>query len=196
MLTQLLTVKDRLKITDVIDDDYLTGLINAASDLFDRHCNRKFARGEALYQEFRGDELEVALERYPIEAIVGFELKRTEDDDWQDCNDPAYVVRFDCIVSLQTALGTSFDQARVTYVGGYVLPGTTPEEWQTALPADVEQACIEQVAFWYRNKDLTGLSSASGQAGSISFDAKSVVAPLHLLPVVQATLEKYRRIQL
>lgn len=196
MITQLLTVKDRLKITDVIDDDYLTGLINAASDLFDRHCNRKFARGEALTQEFRGDEVEVSLERYPIEVVIGFELKSTEDADWQDCTDPAYVIRFDCIVSLETALGRSFDQARVSYTGGYVLPGTTPESWQTALPADVEQAALEQISFWYRNRNMTGLSSASGSSGSVGFDAKSVVAPLHLLPVVQATLEKYRRIQL
>jgi len=41
--------------------------------------------------------------------------------------------------------------------GGYVLPGTTPSAGQTALPDDLEQAAVEQVAYWFRNRDNTGL---------------------------------------
>lgn len=195
MLTQLQTLKDRLKITDVIDDDYLNRLISQCSDAFERYCNRKFARVEADTQEFRGNELECIVARYPVELVIGFELKSDEDTGWEDVADPSYVVRFDCIVSLADALGSDQDQARVIFTGGYVLPGTTPGDGQTALPADLEAACVEQCSFWYRNKALVGVSSASGGGSSVSFDPKSVVTPLALLPVAIATLEKYRRIQ-
>ena len=52
---------------------------------------------------------------------------------------------------------TSPALARVTYTGGYVLPGDTPDAGQTALPDDLEQAAVEQVAYWFRNRDSTGL---------------------------------------
>jgi hypothetical protein len=46
----------------------------------------------------------------------------------------------------------SLISARVTYTGGFVLPGDTPAPGQTPLPPDLEQAAIEQVAYWFRNR--------------------------------------------
>ena len=40
----------------------------------------------------------------------------------------------------------------LTYAAGYVLPGTDPSAGQTPLPSDLEQAGIEQVAFWFQNR--------------------------------------------
>ena len=88
-------------------------------------------------------------------------------------------------------LGTSWEQGRVTYTGGYVLPGTSPGAGQTALPKDIENACVEQVCFWYRARNRGGISSASGGGSSISQDAG-----LELLPIVANTLQPYRRLQL
>jgi hypothetical protein len=61
-------------------------------------------------------------------------------------------VRRACVISLLTPLGIASQQARVTYTGGYVLPGATPGAGQTALPAELEQACVEQAAYWYQNR--------------------------------------------
>ena len=47
-------------------------------------------------------------------------------------------------LALWPALGVQV--ARVTYTGGYVLPGATPGAGQAALPADLEWAAVEQVA--------------------------------------------------
>ena len=35
--------------------------------------------------------------------------------------------------------------------------GTTPSARQAGLPADLETAAIEQVAFWFRQRDKLGL---------------------------------------
>jgi hypothetical protein len=39
---------------------------------------------------------------------------------------------------------------------GYVMPGTSPGAGQTALPSDLEQAAVEQVAYWFQNRDKLG----------------------------------------
>ena len=73
--------------------------------------------------------------------------------------------------------------ARLTYTGGYVLPGTTPQSGQIALPDDLEQAAVEQVAFWFQNRDRLGLKThwPSG-------DAYRQFATQDLLDSVQAVL--------
>jgi len=77
----------------------------------------------------------------------------------------------------------------VTYTGGYVLPGDTASAGQTPLPDDLEQAAVEQVSYWFRNKDKTGLIRSWPHDGT--FEA---FAQLDLLLEVRATLSKYRRL--
>ena len=37
---------------------------------------------------------------------------------------------------------------------------------QTALPGDLEQAAVEQVAYWFRNRDTTGLIRSWPHSGT------------------------------
>jgi hypothetical protein len=193
---QLSRLKARLGITDLTDDALLTDLIVACSATFDRYCNRMFERLEGATEEFRGDETEIAVARYPIEMVVGFDLKSDETRSWKPQSGYDFVIRNNCVISLAAALGCSHDQARVIYSGGYVLPGTTPEDYQFAMPSDLEEACLIQSQFGYENRHRGGLSSVSGDGGSIGFEGKSVVTPLSLLLQVQNTLEQYRRLKL
>lgn len=196
MLAQLTTVKARLGIADSTDDTFLTGLIQQADVIFDQYCNRTFARAAGLTQHFRGDEMEIAVKSYPVETVTSFHLKTREADGWVLQSDVDYVIRNDCIISLEVPLGSSRDQAEVTYTGGFVLPGTSPGAGQTALPKDIENACVEQVCYWYRTRNTQGVASMSGGGTSVAFDPKSVVTPLSLLPLVANTLQPYRRLQL
>jgi hypothetical protein len=191
MLTELATVKARLGIADATDDALLTGYIQQASAMFERHCNRVFARTVAATQEFPANELEIALRYYPIEVISAIHLKTSEDGGWELQSDVAYLLRGACILSFSSPLGSSRVQARVTYTGGYVLPGTAPGAGQIALPKDVENACVEQVCYWYRARHRGGINSASGGQASIGLESG-----LGLLRVVKDTLELYHRIQL
>ena len=187
MLTQLTTVKARLGLTDTSADALLTNAIEAASARFNQICRRTFARAVDAVELFNADDTEICPTAYPIETVGAFALKTTEADGWMEVDPlPDYILRHDCVISLSVRLGTWRQMARVTYTGGYVLPGTTPGAGQTALPSDIEQVCVEQVAFWYQNKDLLGLSSS---------DFKKF-ATQDLLPSVMAGLANYERLKI
>jgi len=59
-----------------------------------------------------------------------------------------------------------------------------------ALPDDLKSAAVEQVAYWYQNKDRLGMVAVAGEGGSLQkFPA------LDLLPAVAAALQRYARLQ-
>lgn len=188
MLCQLSDLKTRLKIAeaDVVDDAVLEAFIAGVSQRFDEECNRKFALDEYARFEFRGDEINVLVDRFPIVGVTLFELKETEAEGFVEVTEPGdYLVNSTrSIIELASPLGTSRQLARVQFSGGYVLPGGTVGTGQTALPSDIEQAAIEQCAYFYQRKDQLGLVSVSGEGGSIS-----QFAALDLLPSVKAVLK-------
>ncbi len=194
MLTQLSTVKARCKLDefDVADDVLLTNFIKHATDRFNRECNRLFARAVDATYEFDADRLYITPPRFPIESITAFHLKTDETEGWVAQADVSYTLRKGGEVPLMIcfgwALGLSDQVARITYTGGYVLPGGTVGVGQTALPDAIEQACIEQVTYWYQRKDTLGLTSVQGEGGTIQ-----QFAGLDLLPHVRVALKSYER---
>ena len=76
----------------------------------------------------------------------------------------------------------------MTYTGGYVPPGNTPDAAQTALPDDLQQAAVEQVAYWFRNRDSTGLLRVWPYGGVYESFLQS-----DLLLEVKAVLKTYER---
>lgn len=191
MLTQLATIKARLAILepDTSNDVLLTNAIKAVSARFDSECNRTFARTENCSYEFPADALEICCFCFPIETIARFELKTSENAGWIEQTGVDHLVRNDCIISLAAALGSYRAQGRVIYTGGYVLPGGATATGQKALPADLEQAAIEQVAFWFQNRDRLGLQRVWDYHATYR-----QFADLDLLQGVRAVLEKYARI--
>ncbi len=188
MLTQLSTVKTRLNVTDTSFDGPLANAIAGFSERFERECNRKFARQVNAIEEFSADQIEICPVSWPIESVGSFDLKTKESDGWQPVTPtPDYLIRSNCVISLETATGSRFQQARVTYTGGYVLPGTTPGTGQTPLPSDLEQACVEQVVYWYQNRTTLGFLTATVGPGTHLVQGD-------LLPGVAAVLQKYTRI--
>jgi hypothetical protein len=197
MLTRLTTVKSRLALTVSDYDELLTNAIRAVSGRFDGECNRAFARAVNATHDFDAGELELRPECYPIESVSKFELKTNETDGWIEQTGVEFLFRRQCVISLQSALSSILSSlsslpssclGRVTYTGGYVLPGTTPDAGQTGLPADVEQAAVEQVAYWYRNRDKLGLVRIWPHDGTYEGFAQ-----LDLLREVKAVLKKYER---
>src|SRR6266581_3669396 len=154
MLCQLSTIKTLLAIPDIDIqyDDLLTFAIEAISARFDQETNRTLARAVDTTFEFDAGDLEISVPRYPVESVSKFETKVCESAGWVEQTGIDYVVRRNCIISLSESfsiqpLAFSLQAlARVTYTGGYVLPGDTASPSQTPLPADLENAAIEQVA--------------------------------------------------
>src|SRR6266481_4710098 len=106
MLSTLATLKTRLAIEEfnVEFDSLLTNTLDAISARFDHECNRTFARAENITHEFAGDDLEVMPPCYPIETVTKFELKENETDGWLELPDVTFLIRRQCIISLQSPL--------------------------------------------------------------------------------------------
>ncbi len=179
MLTLLETVKARLGLVDTTYDPLQTNFIQHASGRFEAHCRRQFARQENAIEEFEADRIQLLLSRYPVESVSQFELKTDEAEDWQLQADVKYLLRRQCIVSLQIPLGSSRELLRVTYTGGYVLPGNTPAPGQTTLPPELEQVCVEQVAYWYQNRDYLGIITRM-ESGSAFYQFSQLDLLLHV----------------
>jgi len=191
MLIQLSTVKSRLALVVTDYDDLLTNAIKAVSARFDKETNRILSRTAAVTHEFDATDTEILPRCYPVESVTKFELKSNETDGWSEQTGVEYLVRRQCVISLSSPLrnpNSALSTARLTYTGGYVLPGTTPSAGQTALPDDLEQAAVEQVAYWFRNRDKSGLIRSWPHDGTYEAFAQS-----DLLLEVRAVLKKYER---
>jgi hypothetical protein len=193
MLATLAQLKARLNLleADVIDDVQLTAFLDLVSARFDAECRRQFAFAEDTTEEFTGDTTELRVSRYPVTEVTKWELQETFAAGWVEQIGVDFLVRRACVISLYSPLATWRQQLRVTYSGGYVLPGATLEVGQTALPADLNRACVEQAAAWWRERDRLGLGSVSNPAGG---SINTLVGGLELLPGVLAALQPYRRL--
>ncbi len=197
MLTQLATVKARLEIApaDTTHDDLLTRAIEAVSGRFDRECNRKVERTVGATQEFPATDTEVIARCYQIETVTKFELKDSEADGWSEQTGVDYLVRQACVISLSAPLSLAGSNptgkaglGRVTYTGGYVVPGTVPGPGQAALPSDLEWAAVEQVAAWFQQRDKLGLLRYWPSGGTFL-----AFMQLALIPQVSAAIRPYQR---
>jgi hypothetical protein len=196
MLTQLSTVKSRLAIDDfnVQYDTLLTNAIAAISSRFEKETNRTLSRTVNATYEFCANDTQISVPCYPIESISKFETKASESAGWVEQTGVEYLIRRASVISVNLQPATFNLQpglARVTYTGGYALPGTTPGPGQNPLPSDLEQAAVEQVAYWFQIRDKLGLKTRWPHAGTYEGFFQ-----LDLLLNVQTILKKYQRCSL
>ena len=191
MLAQLSTLKSRLGIldSDTTNDQALVNATKALSARFDAECCRTLARTQNTLYEFPAESVEICCPCYPIETIARFELKTSEAAGWVEQTGVDHLVRRQCVISLAAPLGSFRAQARVVYTGGYVLPGTAVAAGQTPLPADLEQAAVEQVAYWFQNRERVGLQRIWDYHATYR-----QFADLDLLSAVRAVLATYKRL--
>ena|SRR6266853_4362188 len=191
MLTQLSTLKTRLGLEafDTTDDTFLINVIKLVSARFAAECNRVFDYGAGLTFEFRADQLNVAVNRPPIQLVSQFELKSSEGEGWLAQSSIDYLLSpTKVVIELAQPLGSSRQLGRVTYTGGYVLPGAMPTGNQIALPDEIELACVEQAAYWYQRRAQLGLVSINSGSGLVQ-----QYQTADLLPQVQAVARRYER---
>jgi hypothetical protein len=190
MLTQLDTVKTRLALLDTSYDVILEQAIIAISARFDQETNRSLARTENAVYEFPVGVTEIAVPCYPVEAVTRFEFKASEAEGWVEQPEVEHLVRRGCIICVTSGfiLPPTALIGRVTYAGGYLLPGAEPVPGANPLPADLEQAAVEQTAFWFQTRDLLGVIRQWPKGGNyVQF------ADPDLLPAVRRILERYTR---
>ena len=193
MLTTLPKVTARLGLDDTIDDAFLKGLIAAVSARFDQECQRRIQYIDNATFEFDADYMDIMPDVYPIRYVTGWGLKTNERFGFRPLNpQPEYIIKNSTVITLVTGpLGSREQRGQVTLSGGYVPPGQTVADGQVACPADLEQACIEQVVYWYQNRNRLGLPTVSAGGATITQNGD-----LDLLPMVVGMLRPYRRLNL
>ena len=192
----LADVKERLAITDKTDyDSMLNRIILGLETIFDAFCRRTLIVPAADVTEYlTGSGARLLLARYPIVSITS--VKEATDYDFTNATALTADTDYRQVASGKNGIlfrmynrwSQTEDSVQVIYRGGYAAAGQTPGTGETALPADIREAAIEQTCFVFKRRDDLGLSAISGEGGGIQkFSA------MKLLPMVQEILKPYKQ---
>ncbi len=207
-LGNLIELKRRLLAATMLSqttyDGTITQIGRGVAGLFDKHCNRKFARLVDAVDQFSADRTSYIVERYPIEDIGLWQQRDDIATGFQEIDGEPTINRDESAGLLQfgDVLGSYLSQVRVTYTGGYWYDttedatGVKPAA-ATQLPHDVKEAWFLQCQEVWDKRDKLGISliakpEVESKIASMRFISSITDAPT----VVQALLEKHRRFQI
>lgn len=204
-LTTLATVKDELGISGAGDDTFLERAINVASDRIVKFCDREFHYEASIEETSAGYGSPLLLvKKTPLLSIASVEYNDTAYDSAEYFIEDEGMgsIRRDGGVWTWTGLyrnwivphpvpGNERKRFTITYEGGYVTPQQkldTPTLTRT-LPDDLEDACVQLVAYRYRAKgrDPT-IKSEKLLSASVSYHDNSKTS---MPDSVQDILEPY-----
>ncbi len=190
----LADVKDRLGKSDTESDVTINRIIAGISDYFDGFCQRQLIQPAAAVTEYyTGLSSFLQLNRYPIISVTS--IKQAIDYNFDDATALTENTDYRIMAAgkkgvLHRTLRVPWfdvpDSIQVIYRGGFCSAGQAPGDGETAMPADLREAAIEQVTFVFKRKDDIGLLGVGGPGGDITkFSA------MKLLPLVEQTLKRY-----
>ena len=173
-------VKDYYGITgaDHVDDALIGALIDRVSHMFQTATDIIFASATYAHQLDGNGRSALYLPNYPITSITSIYTNSDWDfTDSDDLLDPAdYRVddgaRF--IQLIDTVFPLGIMNVQVIYVAGY-----------TTTPADIEQACIEEVIRRFKHRKDFDVASKTQPDGSVSYTEQG------LLSSTKAVLDRY-----
>ncbi|UVI28173.1 phage gp6-like head-tail connector protein [Paenibacillus spongiae] len=145
MLTNLERLKRVLpkELYDPSQDDRLELDIAAASAAIENYCKRSFKK--QLYTErVSGYETSkyINLRNYPVHSITEF------SNAWE------YEILDDGRIYCANGWPTGEHNIKVSYIGGYVLPGDATNEEPRTLPEPLELACLLYVQMLQRDPGI------------------------------------------
>lgn len=172
-LTTLASVKGELRLTGGGDDEFLLDMIDRASAVIRRWCNRSLAL-EAVREVVRSTNPAptLLLSRWPVVSVTSVAIGTT------DLADTEYEAETDNGMLYRLTAGDSrcpwpVGKITIDYQAGYVLPGQPGR----TLPDDIERAAIMLVkAGWFsrtrdplvRSEDVAGVMSTSFWVGGFT----------------------------
>ena len=195
-ITALARVKTRASITSTDFDVMLTQIIDGLTALFEQYTRRVLVREVGRVELHDGGTSVLArpLKALPVESVT--EIK--EDSNPVDfdaaialVDGKDFIVAPDSGVVRRIPDGAGwlkgYRNVRVTYTGGYVAAGATPQVDQAAMPEDLQEAATAQAVHLWKYRDQLGVASISADGASLG------LPPADLLPMVRKTLDRYRR---
>jgi len=179
-LTTLDAVKEYYGMTGSkqSDDDLIENLIDRVTELFQSYCNVNAfkAKNYTEYLDGMGSKY-LFVNNVPINSITSIH----DDDEWDFTTDDLvdsssyrivdkkYIVNKDYLFSLGD------QNIKIVYNAGY-----------SAIPYDLENACIEEVVRRYRHRRDVDVRSKTLDDGTVQYESKNL---LHSTRIV---LSKYR----
>ena len=115
----------------------------AATEMFNRFCNRVFQRGVGVAYDDEGGLRSIVLDRYPVESVTALQMRT--GGGVSDVLDQVYLVKPETgIVELNSYLGCYRDRITCTYSGGYWLGegDTASQNVVAAVAAGVTQVTV------------------------------------------------------
>lgn len=190
-LTTLTRVKEELGIGAEVSDALLQRMINAASQLIERYCNRVFNLWEGVeYVRGYGSE-RLILTHTPIKEVR--EIKYGLPPNPDEVIDPSkYMIdeaeagfvlltdgslwkwtgRVRRVITPHRLPGTEMPMYAVDYTGGYVTPKQAEDDpsLKRDLPYDIEDACVMLVATrWGSRGERRDIVSESVMSASFTY---------------------------
>jgi uncharacterized phiE125 gp8 family phage protein len=149
-LTTLDSVKAWLKITGTSDDALLKRLITASTQFITQWLNRDIF--QQSYTESRNGTggTRMSLANYPVTAVASLSIDGTTIPVSTDYTVNGYVFDSQQIMLRGYRFNRGFQNVVLTYTAGYV-----------AVPAELEQACIELLSLRYKERDRIGMTSTT-----------------------------------
>lgn len=210
-LTTLAEAKTELGVSGSGDDDYISRLINAASDAIRRYCDRVFYYEEDIEEPVAGfGQTRLVVARAPIVGTISsitYEGTALDTTTYSVEDAEAGIIYreygFNWTAKLGNGAigeplpGTEELSYVVTYTGGYYTPQQYADDNSVdrSLPWDLEDACIQLVTSRYRAKgrdpriNMERLKSWQANYGTMTTDRT------HQIPAaIRAILDPYKRI--
>lgn len=159
------------------DEALLTRLISAASGFIQNWCSRQFASQD--YTEIRDGTggLRLAFANFPVTSVTSLTIDGHTIPPGDATVTPGFYFTSTMLILNGHCFNRGFGNIEISYVAGL-----------ETIPSEVEQACIELIAFRYRELDRIGLSSKGLAGETTSFVIKDMP------PSVATLLDNYRKV--
>lgn len=147
----LTTVSNLEQYLGDIDDNLAINLINRASDLIEKYCNRTFHSTAYVNEVYDGTgSNSISLKQYPVTVFTSLDKRNTTDnvDSWTTINSQLYFIENNSGVIYYAPNGCfqeGFQLYRASYTAGY-----------TTIPDDLEEACIRLAVEMYNDRKKSG----------------------------------------
>jgi hypothetical protein len=161
-LTTLQNVKLWMGTTGVTDDQTISRAITAISTFIQSWLNRQLL--SASYTENRDgtDGYRLSFQNYPVTAVASLFINGVSIPASPPPSSSAQQLGFVFTTTLLSLIGyrfsRGFNNVQIAYTAGFA-----------AVPADIEQACIETIALRLSDRTRIGYSSKSIAGETVSF---------------------------
>lgn len=209
-LTTLAEAKTEMGVSGVTDDDYISRVINASSDVVRRFCDRVFYFEADIEEYVPGyGDTNMLLSRTPIDSITSISYEGTAlDSDSYSIKSPAggsvyrqcgfvWTAQRTNNILFDSLPGTEKHSYLATYDGGYKTPQQVIDDGTIStrdLPYDLEDACLQLVTSRYRAKGRDPRVSAERLMSWQATYGMATTDRSHTIPLaVQEMLAPYKR---